>query len=163
MQPLQYSISIQAPCVLVHHTMLNDETYRVWTSEFATGSYYRGSWEPGAQILFLNPEGFGMRARIAEHRPAEFVSVQMLSEVREGSSQAQEPWPDAFESYSFSEADGVTTIRVDIRGVPADWVPYLNSTWPKALAKLKDICESSGAYRSGPRQKPVTIGTTSTS
>ena len=143
MQSLHYSISIKAPRVLVHHTMLADETYREWTSEFAQGSYYQGSWDKGAQILFLNPEGFGMKARIAEHRPAEFVSLEWLTEVRDGVPGEQDQWQGAFENYTFTEADGITTVQVDINGVPAEWADFMNESWPKALAKLKTICESS--------------------
>jgi len=141
MQSLHYSISIKAPRVLVHRIMLADETYREWTSEFAPGSYYKGAWDKGAEILFLNPKGFGMKARIAEHRPAEFVSLEMLSEVCDGVPDSQDQWLGAFENYTYTEANGITTIQVDISGVPVEWAEYMNSTWPKALAKLQMICE----------------------
>lgn len=143
MQSLHYSISIKAPRALVHQTMLADETYRVWTSEFAQGSYYQGSWDKGAQIVFLNPQGFGMKARIAEHRPAEFVSIEMLSEVRDGVPDVQGQWQEIFENYTFVENDGVTTLKVDIGAIPEGWADFMNESWPKALAKLKTICESS--------------------
>lgn len=141
MQSLHYSISIKAPRVLVHRTMLADETYREWTSEFAPGSYYKGAWDKGAEILFLNPKGFGMRARIAEHRPAEFVSLEMLSEVSDGVPDSQDQWRGAFENYTYTEANGITTLQVDISGVPVEWAEYMNATWPKALAKLQMLCE----------------------
>lgn len=143
MPALHFSTTINAPKALVHQLMLADETYREWTSEFAQGSYYQGSWDKGAQILFLNPEGFGMKARIAEHRPAEFVSLEWLTEVRDGVPGEQDQWQGAFENYTFTEANGITTIQVDISGVPAEWADFMNESWPKALAKLKAICESS--------------------
>ncbi|NTV15768.1 MAG: hypothetical protein HGA96_17870 [Desulfobulbaceae bacterium] len=141
MQTLHFSISIQAPRAQVHQTMLADKTYRLWTSEFAAGSYYQGSWEKGTQILFLNPEGFGMKARVAEHRPAEFVSLEMLSEVHDGVPEEQDQWQGSFENYSYLEENGMTTLNVDIGPVPDDWADYLNTTWPKALTRLKAICE----------------------
>ncbi|MBU0621285.1 MAG: SRPBCC domain-containing protein [Gammaproteobacteria bacterium] len=144
MQTLHYSITIKAPRAHVHHTMLADETYRAWTSEFAPDSYYTGSWDKGAQILFTNTEGSGMKARIAEHRPAEFVSIEMLSEVHDGVPDAQDTWQGAFENYTFAEKDGATLLKVDISGMPAEMVEYMDAAWPKALAKLKAICESSG-------------------
>lgn len=143
MQALQFSISIQAPRVQVHQAMLADQTYRQWTSEFAPGSYYKGSWDEGAQILFLNPEGFGMKARIAEHRPAEFVSIEMLSEVHYGEPDEQQQWQGVFENYTYTEHDGTTVLNVDIGQFPDDWADFLNASWPKALAKLKAICEAS--------------------
>lgn len=142
MQSLHYSISIKAPRALVHRTMLADETYRIWTSEFAQGSHYKGSWDKGAQILFLGPQGFGMKARIAENRPAEFVSIEMLSEVRDGVPDTQDQWRGAFENYTYAEKDGTTVLNVDISAMPAEMAEYMNAAWPKALVKLKDICEA---------------------
>lgn len=143
MQSLHYSISIKAPRARVHHTMLADETYRLWTSEFMPGSHYKGSWDKGAQILFLDPQGSGMKACIAENKPAEFVSIEMLSEVRNGIPDAQDTWQGAFENYTFAEKDGATVLKVDISAMPAEMVEYMDAAWPKALAKLKAICESS--------------------
>lgn len=62
MATLHYHITIRAPKARIHQIMLADASYREWTSEFAPGSYYKGSWDIGAEILFLNPEGFGMMA-----------------------------------------------------------------------------------------------------
>lgn len=142
MQTLHYSISIRAPRAQVHQTMLADASYREWISEFAPGSYYKGSWDKGAEIVFTNQEGFGMKARIAEHRPAEFVSIEMLSELREGVPDAQSQWQGVFENYTFVENGGETTLNVDISGMPDEMVEYMNSAWPKALAILKALCEA---------------------
>lgn len=145
MPSLNYTITIHAPKTQVYQLMLADKSYREWTTEFAQGSYYQGSWDKGAQINFRSSEGEGggMSARIAENRPAEFVSIEMLSEVRDGAPNTPRQWHDLFENYTFTEANGITTIQVDISGVPAEWAEYLNATWPKALDKLKAICEHS--------------------
>ncbi len=40
--------------------MLEDATYREWTSAFnETGSYYEGDWNPGSEIRFLGPDDEG--------------------------------------------------------------------------------------------------------
>lgn len=143
MSSVRFSITIHAPKARVHQLMLADQTYREWTSEFAQGSYYRGSWDKGAQIVFLGPQGSGISARIAEHRPAEFVSIEILTEVRDGVPNAQRQWHDAFENYTYTEASGITTVQVELKGIPAGWAEYLNAAWPKALAKLKTICDHS--------------------
>jgi uncharacterized protein YndB with AHSA1/START domain len=142
MTTLHYHITIRAPKARVHQLMLADASYRVWTSEFAPGSYYKGSWDKGAEILFTNQEGFGMKARIAEHRPAEFVSIEMLSELRNGVPDVQDPWQGALENYTFVENGGATMLDVDISGIPDGMAEYMNAAWPKALAKLKTICET---------------------
>jgi hypothetical protein len=32
-------------------------------------------------------------------------------------------------------------LQVELKELPAEWAEYLESTWPKALEKLKTICE----------------------
>jgi hypothetical protein len=141
MNPVRFSITIRAPKARVHQLMLADKTYREWTAAFAEGSCYQGSWDKDSQILFGDGRGSGMSARIAEHRPAEFVSIEMLAEVRDGVTDVPRQWHDLFENYTFTESNGITSLQVDISGVPDEWAEYLNAAWPKALAKLKAICE----------------------
>ncbi|TAJ81725.1 MAG: SRPBCC domain-containing protein [Gallionellaceae bacterium] len=142
MKSLHFSITIQAPKAQVHQLMLADKTYREWAAAFAEGSYYQGTWEKGAHILFTNADnGSGMSARIAEHRPAEFLSIEMLSMINDGVADESNPFQGVYENYSYTEKNGVTTLQVELLGVPDDWADYLNGTWPKALDTLKAICE----------------------
>ncbi len=57
---LHFSIAINAPKENVWNAMLEDETYRLWASVFAEGSHFKGSWEKGASIQFVGPDGGGM-------------------------------------------------------------------------------------------------------
>lgn len=141
MKPLHFSITIQAPKARVHQLMLADKTYREWTSAFAEGSCYQGSWDKGSQILFGDGKGSGMSARIAEHRPAEFLSIEMLSEVKDGVPDEKQQWQGAFENYTYTEKNGVTTLQVDITAMPDEYVDFMTDGWHKALDKLKAICE----------------------
>lgn len=61
--------------------MLNDESYREWTRAFTEGSHYKGSWEEGSKILFLDPNGAGMVSRIAKNDLYEFISIEHLGFV----------------------------------------------------------------------------------
>lgn len=143
MKSLHYSITIHAPKARVHQLMLADQTYREWTSAFAEGSCYQGSWDKGAKILFGDGQGSGMSARIAEHRPAEFLSIEMLSEVKDGVPEKEQQWQGAFENYTYTEANGITTVQVDITAMPDEYADFMTESWRKALDKLKAICEHS--------------------
>ena len=68
MKKINFSEKINATPKKVWDTMLGDATYRDWTTAFAEGSYYEGSWELGKEIRFLSPQGGGMVAVIAERR-----------------------------------------------------------------------------------------------
>ena len=56
MDKLHFSIVIKAPKEKVWDTMLNEDSYRVWTEVFMPGSHYVGDWNKGSKILLLAPE-----------------------------------------------------------------------------------------------------------
>ena len=148
MQKLHFEILINAPVEKVWNSMFEDATYREWTEAFHPGSYYKGSWEEGAKILFLGPgedgkEG-GMVSYIRENRPHEFVSIEHVGLVMDGvedtTSEAVKKWTPAFENYTFTEKDGGTEVSVDI-DLDDENKAMFEGVWPVALEKLKEIAE----------------------
>lgn len=51
-----------------------------------------------------------------------------------------EKWANGFENYTFEEKDGITIVTIDLDS-NEDFLEYMNKTFPKALEKLKEICE----------------------
>jgi hypothetical protein len=155
METLHFSTEIKAPVGIASSTMLDDATYREWSSVFSPGSYYEGSWQPGSQITFLGddegdePVG-GMVGVIAEHRPDEFVSIEYTGVILNGdidtSSEFAQKVKGTRESYSFAEADGITTVSVDI-DVDEEWADMFREEWPRALAKLTELAEERASAR----------------
>lgn len=149
MKRRQFKIDINAGVAKVYDTMLGEETYKQWTALFNPSSRYEGSWNKDAKILFvgISKQGKkeGMIGVIKENIPNKFVSIEYLglldgdNEITEGP--LVEGWAGAFENYSFSEANGVTSLVVDI-DVNAEMEGYFSETYPKALEKLKEICEA---------------------
>lgn len=138
---LNYTIDIPAPRARVWACMLDEATYRDWTTAFCPGSYYEGQWRTGADMRFLGPDGGGMRARIERADAPEYVSIQHLGELRQGAPQHGPEWTDAYERYRFHElADGGTRLDVELSNVPAEYAPMMNEMWPKALQRLRQIC-----------------------
>ena len=141
---LHFSIDINAPKENVWNAMLGDETYRIWASAFAEGSQYKGSWEKGSSIHFVVPNGDGMASEIAENIPYSFISVRhigfMVNGVADTENEAIKAWLPAYENYTFTEENGVTTVNIDL-DVTEDFEKDMADMWPKALEKLKEICE----------------------
>lgn len=138
MKKLHFSITIHASRQVVWDTMLQPETYQLWTAGFCEGSYYEGSWEKGASILFLGPSGEGMKAVIAENRPLEFISIRHLScFTKEKEDIITEP---AFENYSFRDVEGGTELLVDMDGFE-QYEAMFQEMWPRSLQLLKALCE----------------------
>ena len=145
MRTQHHEILIHAPREHVWRSTLFSPSYERWTATFCEGSRYEGSWEAGTPIRFCGPNGDGMVAEIAEHRPAEFVSIRHLGMVTDGvedtTSEAVRAWAPCFENYTFIDEAGGTRVRVDIDvfGTYEDW---MNEAWPKALLALKTVCET---------------------
>ncbi len=144
-----YSIEINAPKEKVWNTMLDQSTYREWTSVFSEGGYFEGSWDQGSKMLFLGPdpetgkEG-GMVSRIKENRLHEFISIEHLGMMKDGVedtiSEEVKKWFPSYENYTFTEEEGVTTVSVAI-DVGEEYADMFEEMWPNGLAKLKEISE----------------------
>ncbi len=151
MKKLQFNININAPVTKIYDVMLginSKSTYEQWTSLFNPTSTYEGSWDKGSKILFVGVdekgEKGGMVSRIAEHIPNRFVSIQHYgllkadTEITEGPE--VEKWANGFENYTFEENNGTTTVTVDL-DTTDEFIDYMKDTYPKALEKLKELCE----------------------
>lgn len=145
MKSLHFATLIQAKRDHVWNVMLAPHTYKLWTAEFAEGSSFEGSWAAGERIRFLAPGGEGLTSVIAENRPHEFLSIKHLGSIKDGvedtESESVRRWAPSFENYSFSDVGSGTELRVDMEVTP-EFEQYMAKTWPKALAKLKAICET---------------------
>lgn len=139
-----FDIFIRAPRTAVWRTMLQAPTYDQWTAAFCEGSHYKGSWDAGQTIRFFDPAGNGMVATIAEHRPAEFVSIRHLGFIANGvedtTSEAIRAWAPCHENYTFTDEGDGTRVRVDA-DVFGGYEAFMAETWPKALLRLKALCE----------------------
>ena len=151
MKKLQYSVSIQAPVAKIYDFMLgisSKSTYEQWTALFNPTSTYEGSWDKGNKMLFVGVdeqgEKGGMVSKIAENIPHRFVSIQHYGllkadkEITEGPE--VEKWANGFENYTFEETNEITKVTVDL-DTTEDFVNDMNQAYPKALGKLKEICE----------------------
>ena len=153
MENMHFEIVIDAKPEKVFKVMLDDKTYREWTKIFNPTSHYKGSWEKESKILFIgtdeNGKEGGMVSRIEENIPNMFISIEHLGLLEHGvektSGPEVEPWNGGLENYTFSEQNGKTLLKVDMitkTKLDENMSSYFTETWPKALQKLKTICET---------------------
>lgn len=146
---MHFEIGIRASTQKVCDIMLAQETYRQWTSAFDPNSRYEGSWEKGSKIKFLGADGNGMISEIAEHVPHSYISIKHLGYMKDGvedtTSEEAKKWNSAYENYTFIENGEETQLAIDIE-IPASpdsktYREMFERMWPKALVKLKELCE----------------------
>lgn len=142
MKKIHFQIEIDCPKEKVYSTMIDKDQYSQWTALFNPTSHYEGSWDEGSKILFLGEtedgEKGGMHSMIAKNKPNEFISIKHIGMLEKGK---ETKFVDVFyENYTFEDSGKGTLLKVEMDSED-EWVEYMDSTWPKALQKLKEICE----------------------
>lgn len=61
--------------------------------------------------------------------------------VEDLESEDVKKWAGAKENYTLAESGGTTSLKVDMDS-DSEWKDYFLKTWPKALAKVKELSES---------------------
>ncbi len=151
MKKLQFTIKINARSNKVFDFMLgisNKSTYEQWTALFNPTSTYEGCWNKGSKMLLVGTdekgEKGGMVSEIVENIPNQFVSIRHYGLVKNNVEITEGPevekWANGFENYTFIENNGITEVIVDL-DITEDFLDYMNEIYPKALDKLKEICE----------------------
>lgn len=151
MRKLEFKVRINAKASEVYETMLgikNKITYEQWTALFNPTSTFEGSWKKGSKIRFVGTDENGVKggilSEIAENIPNSFVSIRHYGliqgdkEITEGPE--VEKWANGLENYSFEEKSGITEVNVNV-DTTEEFADYMNQNWPKALNKLKEICD----------------------
>jgi uncharacterized protein YndB with AHSA1/START domain len=145
---LHFETQINAPVEKVYKTMIDKKTYSDWTKEFNGSSRYEGSWEKGSRIRFIGEEDGkvgGMVSKIKENIPNKFISIEHLG-ILDGDkeimdSEEVKKWSGALENYTFVQNGKNTRLVVEMDS-NEEMRSYFETTWPKALKKLKTICEN---------------------
>lgn len=144
MERKTYSIEIDASREKVWKTLWGDETYLKWTSAFSPGSRVETDWQQGSRALFLDVNGDGMIAEIAQSRSPEFLSFRHIGQIVNGKedldSEKVKEFAGATEDYTLKEFKGGTLVEVEM-DISPEYADFFEKTWPKALSHLKNLSE----------------------
>ena len=147
-EKLRFEILINASVEDVYRNMIQNSTYEEWTTVFSPTSSFEGNWEEGSKILFVgfdeNGNKGGMVSRIEKNIPNEYVSIEHLGELKDGKEILDTPevqaWAGAHENYIFEAKGEQTLLKIELDS-NKEFEEYFAGIWPKALGKLKEICE----------------------
>ncbi len=145
MKNIEFKISIGGTKKKVWETMLAPVTYKEWVNEAWPDSFFEGEWKEGNNLRFITEDGSGTLATLIEHRPydysfAKHIAVLQPGGIEDRDSDVAKGWIGTAESYTFTEKNNITELKVVLRINP-EFEAMFNEGWPKALAKLKEICE----------------------
>ena len=144
--PLEFSIAINAPIETVWHKMLDQETYKIWTSVIQPGSYYEGSWDLGHEISFKSARSEGMSGTITENEYLKVVKITYKDRLNQNgtldtkSTELQNSF-DVHEKFTFTKSSETDTKLEVFLEAQDSFLEFMKEQWPKALEKLKQISE----------------------
>jgi uncharacterized protein YndB with AHSA1/START domain len=145
---MHFEIKINCEAEKVYKIMLEESSYKEWTTAFNATSHYKGSWNKGSEIVFLGTDKQGntggMASKIKENIPGRFISIEHQGSISNGKETTRgyiaDEWSGALENYTFTDLHGTTLLQIDIDCI-LKFKSYFKKTWPEALNKLKSICE----------------------
>lgn len=145
MKDIVRDIFINAPKEKVWKSMLEDKTYREWTSAFHEGSFAESDWQEGSKIMFIDDSRSGMLGFIKEMKPYDTISFEFTGLMMEGKEDTESEWAKKYagliEKYTFTDQDGGTMLHIEA-GAEDDMLEEMETGWDQGLAKLKEIAEA---------------------
>lgn len=143
MEVLKFSIKISASPEKVWNVLFTDENYPKWAKVFCEGSKAETSWEKGATVEFIIPDGNGTFAIIQEKVTDQLMVFKHLGVLENGKkmdNEASKQWKDVKESYELIEIKGKTNLVVEMDSI-AEYSAHFKEEFPKALKRIKELSE----------------------
>lgn len=144
MEQFTFKTAINASREKVWNILFGKTTYPIWAAIFSEGSDAETDWKKGSRALFLDQSGKGMVSKIEESIPHSYLSIIHLGMYDNGvedlDSEEVKKWAGATENYTLTDKDGETVLMIDM-SITAEFKDYFEETWPKALAKVKELAE----------------------
>lgn len=145
MEKITFNIQIKAPKEKLWKVLWEDESYQNWTAVFSEGSKAETDWQEGSRVLFLDGKGNGMISKIAKNIPFEFMSIEHLGFYENGKEDFESPgvksWAGALENYTIRPQGDYLDLKIEM-DITDEYKEYFESTWPKALEKVKQLAET---------------------
>ena len=142
---VEFQVRVNASKKHVWETMLHPATYNEWANAGWPGATYEGTWAEGEEVKFVSASGEGTLATLVAHKPYDLSHAKHMAVLLKGGAEDRDSelalgWIGTHERYTFTEEDGVTALTVTITTTP-EWAAMFSDGWPKALNKLKVMCE----------------------
>ena len=137
-----FKTTINASRQKVWDILWGNDTYPKWTSVFSEGSKAETDWKEGSKVLFTDGKGSGMVSKIESKKTPEYMSFKHLGEMKDGVEDisVDKDWHGSLENYSLNEANGKTTLEVEM-DIVDEYKDYFLDKFPQALQQVKELAE----------------------
>lgn len=144
MKEMKFTIDINVSKQKVWDTLWQNETFRQWAGVIDPGTYMVGDLVQGAIVEFISAEnGYGVTSLVEKVTPGQYLLLRHSADTQDtGTRERDAEWTGGAESYVLTEDSGITTLIV-VFDVPPEMESYFTDAYPKALACIKGLAESS--------------------
>lgn len=149
MENLKFRIFIKAAPEVVYKTITDHTSFSEWTSVFDLTSHVEGSWQEGSLMRFMsradNGALHGLISRVKHKIPYAKISLEHVGLVQDGidvlDNDRANVVKGATESYFLRAYVNGTELEI-VTDVFMELKAYFLEVWPRALGKLKALCEA---------------------
>lgn len=145
MKRLEFTIEINASKEKIWNILWDDATYREWVSVFCEGSYAKSNWNEGDSIYFLTENGQGMNSIIDKKIDNQYMAFKHISEMKDFEPQPVDEktseWSGGMETYELIPNDSSVIVKV-LMDTLEKYIEYFETTFPKALERVKELSEN---------------------
>lgn len=141
MKQMHFEIVIHASKEKIWEVLWEDNTLRQWAGIVDPGTYMLGKLEEGKTVQFNSEQGYGVTSFVEKLTPNEYVLLKHKADTEDfGDSGREDQWTGGDESYTLDDTDGVTRLILEL-DVPEELEEIMNTSYPKALNKVKELSE----------------------
>ena len=142
MKEMQFVVEINATSEQVWNTLWKDKTFREWASIIDPETYMVGELKEGDEVQFISSHGgYGVTSLVEKYVENEFLLLRHQADTQEeGAKERVKEWTGGAETYTIAETESGVTLSVAF-DVPPTQEDYFAATYPKALARVKQLSE----------------------
>lgn len=138
---MQFEIKINAARDKVWGVLWQDKTLRDWAGLVDPGTYMAGELKEGSTVQFNSAEGYGVTSLVAKLIPNEYILFRHKADTQDnGDNSREDQWTGGNESYTLTEEDGITTLKMKL-DVPPELKQIMGTSYPGALQRIKELSE----------------------
>lgn len=141
MNPIEFTVEINAAKETVWAVLWQDATFRLWAGIIDPGTYMIGELIEGKTVQFRSASGYGVTSLVARLEPNRCVEFWHQADTQKyGLELRDNQWSGGRETYILTEHEFAITLILNV-DVPQELEAEMRQAYPLALQTIKQLAE----------------------
>jgi uncharacterized protein YndB with AHSA1/START domain len=138
-ETIRLSVTISSTAEVIWDILLNPGNQ--WGKAFGGGTFVDSDWKVGSEVVWKDMTGdVGARGVVKEHRPMEYLQVDMYDDVTPTPGSETGPYAEKYKLTGTT--DGTYTFSIESGPLSGKYIPDHTRMWEEGLKLIKEISES---------------------